>query len=75
MLVIAMILCAAVLAALVLMKRAGDRDLLERHITPEDLYRLLASHHDLALFDVRLPLDCWLIPSLFLAQSVSLPKK
>lgn len=66
MLVIAMILCAAVLAALVLMKRAGDRDLLERHITPEDLYRLLASHHDLALFDVRLPID-------LLANSIVIP--
>lgn len=67
MLVIAMILCAAVFPALVLMKRARDRDLLERHsITPEDLNHLLASHHDLALFDVRLPLD-------FLANSVVIP--
>lgn len=67
MLVIAMIVCAAVLASLELMKRARERDLLERHsITPEDLHRLLASHDDLALFDVRLPLD-------LLANSVVIP--
>ena len=58
MLMIAVILCVAVLAAGVLVKRARDQDQLEQHsIAPEDLHRLLASHRDVALFDVRLPLD------------------
>jgi rhodanese-related sulfurtransferase len=67
MLIIAMILCVAVLVASVLMKRARDRDLLERHsITSEHLHRLLAAHDDLAIFDVRHPLD-------LLANSVVIP--
>jgi rhodanese-related sulfurtransferase len=58
MLIPAVILCIAVLVAGVMVKRARDRDLLEQHsITPEDLHRLLASRAEVALFDVRLPLD------------------
>jgi rhodanese-related sulfurtransferase len=58
MLIIAMILCIAVVVAGLLVKRARDRAVLERHgITPEDLHNLLASHSNVALFDVRLPLD------------------
>jgi rhodanese-related sulfurtransferase len=40
-------------------KRSRDqRQILEQHgITPEELYSLLASHQDTALFDVRQPLD------------------
>jgi rhodanese-related sulfurtransferase len=54
----AAIICGAILLAAVLVKRKSDRDELERHsITPEDLHALLASSEDVALFDVRLPLD------------------
>jgi len=40
-------------------KRSRDQQsLLERHaIVPEQLYSLLGSHQDIALFDVRQPLD------------------
>ena len=35
-----------------------QRSMMERHaIAPEELYSLLGSHHDVALFDVRQPLD------------------
>jgi len=61
------LLFVAVLAAGVLVKRRNDQDQLEKHsITPEDLHRLLASHRDVTLFDVRLPLD-------LLANSVIIP--
>ena len=52
------IICVAVLAAAVLMKRDRDRRDFERHtITPEALYALLASDRDVLLVDVRQPLD------------------
>jgi rhodanese-related sulfurtransferase len=40
-------------------KRSRDqRQMLEQHgITPEELYSLLGSHQDVAVFDVRQPLD------------------
>jgi rhodanese-related sulfurtransferase len=58
MLMIAVIVCVALVAAGTVVKYARDRDQFERHsITAEDLHRLLASHRDVALFDVRLPLD------------------
>ncbi len=58
MLVTVAIICAVVVSAAVLVKRKRDRDELERHsITPDDLYTLLGSNDDVALFDVRLPLD------------------
>lgn len=67
MLTIAAVVCIAVLVAGALIKRARDRDLFEQHsITPEDLRTLLDSHGDVALFDVRLPLD-------LLANSVLIP--
>ena len=67
MLMIVALLFFAVLTAGVLMKRTRDRDRLEKHsITSEDLHRLLASHRDVALFDVRHPLDV-------LANSVIIP--
>jgi rhodanese-related sulfurtransferase len=67
MLIIAIALCIAVLAGGVLVKRARDRKLLEQHsIAPEELHRLLASPSQVALFDVRLPLD-------LLANSVLIP--
>jgi len=53
---------AATIAALLLIgfwiKSIRDRRELEQHsITPEALHELLASHHDMLLYDVRLPLD------------------
>lgn len=76
MLIIVMILSVAVLAGSGLVKRARDRGLLERHsITPDELHGLLATQRDLALFDVRLPLDLWRTPSSFQVQSESHPKK
>lgn len=53
---------AATIAALLLIgfwiKSIRDRRELEQHsITPEALHELLASHHDVLLYDVRLPLD------------------
>jgi rhodanese-related sulfurtransferase len=51
-------ICIAVLFAAVLMKRIRDRREFERHtITPEALHSLLASDRDVAIFDVRQPLD------------------
>lgn len=66
MLIIAALLFAA-LAAGVLVKRARDWGRLEKHsITAGDLHRLLVSQSDVALFDVRHPLDV-------LANSVIIP--
>jgi rhodanese-related sulfurtransferase len=47
------------LTAILWKKRNRDqRRMLEQHaITPEELYSLLGSHQDVALFDVRQPLD------------------
>ncbi|HEX4005415.1 MAG TPA: rhodanese-like domain-containing protein [Acidobacteriaceae bacterium] len=56
-----------VILAAVQVKRTRNRNELERHsISPEDLHNLLASHQDVALFDVRLPLD-------MLSRSVVIP--
>jgi rhodanese-related sulfurtransferase len=39
-------------------KRRDQRSMMEQHaIDPEELYSLLGSHQDVALFDVRQPLD------------------
>lgn len=52
------ITCVLVVLAAILFKRRRDRDELEQHsITPEDLHALLVSNKEVALFDVRLPLD------------------
>jgi rhodanese-related sulfurtransferase len=52
------IICAALLVAGVLVRRIGDRREFARHtITPEELHTLLASHRDVLVVDVRLPLD------------------
>jgi rhodanese-related sulfurtransferase len=58
MLLIVAVICVAVVVIAVQVKRARDHHELEhRHsITPEELHALLASE-DVALFDVRLPLD------------------
>jgi rhodanese-related sulfurtransferase len=48
----------AVLVAIVLVKRMGDRRELERHtIEPEELHTLLASNLGVLVVDVRQPLD------------------
>jgi rhodanese-related sulfurtransferase len=50
--------CTIALLAAVLVKRARDRHEMEQHsITPEALHGLLASNHDVVVFDVRHPLD------------------
>ncbi len=52
-------ICALVLLLIVLrIKHRKDRQEMERHsITPDALHMLLASNRDVAVFDVRLPLD------------------
>ena len=53
-------ICVAALCLLIAMriKRTRDQDELEQHsITPEALYALLASNHEVLVFDVRQPLD------------------
>lgn len=58
MLATVVIVCVAILAGAMLMQRARNRAELERHsITAEELRASLAAGHDVALFDVRLPLD------------------
>jgi rhodanese-related sulfurtransferase len=53
-----MAIFALVLVAAVLIKRVRDRRELDRYsISPEALRALLASGHDVILFDVRQPLD------------------
>jgi rhodanese-related sulfurtransferase len=51
-------ICIAVLLAIFLVKRVGNRRELERHlITPEALHTLLALNRDVFVVDVRQPLD------------------
>lgn len=51
-------ICAVMLLAVVWRKHVKDRREMEQHsITPEGLHALLASHQDVLVFDVRLPLD------------------
>jgi rhodanese-related sulfurtransferase len=81
------IICAAVLLAVVLVKRMRDRREMERHtITPEALQGLLASNQDVLVFDVRQPLDLlgdsviipgaqWLAPDEVRANPSMLPKE
>jgi rhodanese-related sulfurtransferase len=58
MLAIVAVVCGVVLLAAILLKRNRDRDETELHsITPEELHALLTSGRNVALFDVRLPLD------------------
>jgi len=67
MLVTVVIICVAILVGAMLVQRARDRAELEQHsITPEELHASLASGQDVALFDVRLPLD-------LLSHSVVIP--
>lgn len=58
MLVMVAVICVIVLLVAVQVKRARDRRELERYsITAEDLHTLVASNKNVAIFDVRLPLD------------------
>jgi rhodanese-related sulfurtransferase len=58
MTVIVAAVCVAVILAAVLVRRSRQRAALERHcITPENLHALQASGQNVAVFDVRLPLD------------------
>jgi rhodanese-related sulfurtransferase len=58
MLLIAGIICVAVLLAAIQIKRMRNRKELDQHsVTPEQLHNLLEAKKDVALFDVRLPLD------------------
>lgn len=58
MLVITAVISVVVLLSVILVKRNRERKELEQHsVTAEELNALLASNKDLALFDVRLPLD------------------
>jgi rhodanese-related sulfurtransferase len=51
-------ICAAVLLAVVLIKRVRDRREMERYtITPEALHALLTSNQEVLVIDVRQPLD------------------
>ena len=51
-------ICILVLLAAMLVKRVRDQREFEQHtITPEALYALLASNRNVAIFDVRQPLD------------------
>jgi rhodanese-related sulfurtransferase len=57
----------AVLSALFILRRKNQRDQreMEQHsITPEQLHELLASNHQLLLFDVRQPLDLLAYPEI-----------
>jgi rhodanese-related sulfurtransferase len=52
------VICVVGLSVVLWIKRARDRDEMERHsISPPDLHALLASNEDVVFFDVRLPLD------------------
>jgi len=58
MLTLVAAICGVVLLAAVAFRRNRDRKELRQHsITPDDLHALMASEGDVALFDVRLPLD------------------
>jgi rhodanese-related sulfurtransferase len=51
-------ICAAVLLAVVLIKRVRDRREMERYtITPKALHALLTSNQEVLVIDVRQPLD------------------
>jgi rhodanese-related sulfurtransferase len=81
------ILCAAVLLAVVLVRRMRDRREMERYsITAEALHALLASNKEVLVIDVRQPLDLlgdsviipgaqWLAPEEVRANPSLLPKE
>src|ERR1700733_9087765 len=80
-------LCAAVLLAVVLIRRIRDSREMERHsITPEALDVLMASEQEVLVFDLRQPLDLlgdsviipgaqWIAPDEVRANPTLLPKE
>jgi rhodanese-related sulfurtransferase len=80
-------ICALVLFIVLWIKRARERNEMERHsITPAALYTLLASNQDVLLFDIRQPLDfladleiipgaTWLSPKEVLENPSLIPKE
>jgi rhodanese-related sulfurtransferase len=80
-------ICAAVLLAVVLIKRVRDRREMERYtITPEALHALLAAGQEVLVVDVRQPLDIlgdsviipgaqWLAPEDVRGNPALLPKE
>jgi rhodanese-related sulfurtransferase len=86
MIVIVAVVCVLVLLTAILVKRNRDRKQLEEHsITPEDLNALLASNKNVAVFDVRFPLDLlsdskvipgatWIAPEDVIANPMLIPR-
>jgi rhodanese-related sulfurtransferase len=80
-------ICAAVLLAIVLVRRMRERREMERHtITPESLHALLSSNQEVLVIDVRQPLDLlgdsviipgalWLAPEEVRVNPSLLPKE
>lgn len=62
------------LAVIVVRSQRRRREVEEHSISPEALLKLLEEHHDLLLFDVRLPLDL-LAHSEIIPGAVRLPPK
>lgn len=75
MIVTLIVIGVLVLGASYWIKRAKDRRELEQHsITPEALQHLLASHQEVLIFDVRLPLDL-LVDSEIIPGAKRIPPK
>lgn len=82
-----MTICAAVLVAVALLKRVGERRELERHaISPEALHTLLEFNRDVLVVDVRQPLDLlgdsviipgakWFVPKAVLDDPSLIPER
>ena len=88
MVFVIMTLCAAVLLAVVLIKRVRDRrEMEQRHtITPEALHALVAADQEVLVIDVRHPLDMlgdsviipsaqWFAPDQVCANPALFPKE
>ena len=70
-------ICVAALCLLIAMriKRTRDQDEIEQHsITPEALHTLLASNHEVLVFDVRQPLDLLADPEIIVGAKRIPPK-
>ena len=64
-------ICVTALCLLIAMwiKRARDQDQMEQYsITPEALHTLLASNHEVLVFDVRQPLDLLADPEIIVGE-------
>jgi rhodanese-related sulfurtransferase len=70
-------ICVAALCLLIAMwiNRTRDQDEMEQHsITPEALHTLLASNHEVLVFDVRQPLDLLADPEIIVGAKRIPPK-